>query len=465
MATVYFDITDIVQFARRSNRLTGIQRVEFNLINLLSRKYGGACIRCVFFHPQRRVYLEFDPAERVDDAEFDAERLLADLGLLTYSTRYPSKVQIKGYLRARARNKWQRVGMKAWIYALAWLNPERLRAIDLAPATILRKAGAGIALQLIEDLPVNAHLVHLGSSWFFPQIWEFARRHKRRGGDVVQYIHDLIPVTHPQFMPPKEPPMFVSWLEQALNYATRFPCNSQWTARDLQQFVEARGLEANLYVVPLAHEFIGVERNGNPPLPERLRDLQGRRFVLCVGTIEARKNGLSLLEVWRRLHSELGEQLPVLVFAGRFGKIGGEAVRQYIEAHAELGQLVRVIDGPSDQVLAWLYRHCLFSAYPSHVEGWGLPVGESAWFGRYCVASHSSSIPEVCGDLAGYVDPQDLDSIKSELLRPLLDPTYLQQKEAAIAAASLRTWQDVADDLYRYITHESTHTTAVTTKT
>jgi len=205
------------------------------------------------------------------------------------------------------------------------------------------------------------------------------------------------------------------------------------------------------YPVVLAHEFMGYARNSDVELPARFADLAGRRFVLCVGTIEARKNGLSLLKVWRQIYAELGDQTPLLAFAGRFGKIGGEEVRQYIEMHQELNQLVVVVDGPSDQAMAWLYRNCLFSAYPSHVEGWGLPVGESAWFGRYCVASKASSIPEVCGDLAGYVDPDDLASIKAGLMKPLLDPAYLRAREAAIAAAPLRTWQNVADDLYEYI--------------
>ncbi len=450
MSIIYFDITDITQFARRSTTLTGIQRVEFNLINLLVRKHGGNSIRCVFFHPLRQVYLEFDPAERLDDDEFNAERLLSDLGLTRHSERFPSRVRIKGYLRANARNKWQRIWMKSWIYAMAWFSPARLDALGLAPVPMKGRQVA-VALRTMGQLPAGAHLVHLGSSWFFPETWEFAALHKARGGDVVQFIHDLIPVTHPQFMPAKEPPIFVNWLERALDYATRFPCNSQWTAEDLQRFIAARRDPSGLHVVPLAHEFIGAVRNSDPAVPERVLDLPSRGYVLCVGTIEARKNGLSLLQAWRQLYSELGNALPLLVFAGRFGKIGGEAVRQYIERHPDLTARVRVVDGPSDQVMAWLYRNCLFSTYPSHVEGWGLPVGESAWFGRYCVASHASSIPEVCGDLAGYVDPNDVASIKAGLRLPLTDSGYLLEKEAAIASAKLRTWQDVADELYDFI--------------
>ncbi|MGE0114765.1 MAG: glycosyltransferase [Steroidobacteraceae bacterium] len=454
MGKVYFDITDIVHFAGRSNRLTGIQRVQFNIVNLLARQHGGSAIRCVFFERMKQAMYEFDPTVRPHDDEFDAESLLIDLGLARPSGRFPSKVQIKGFLRRHARSKLQRALLKARIYLWALFAPQRLHSEGLAPSGQGRRGGT-LALARVTALPSDSHLVHLGSSWFFPEVWQFAAEHRARGGDVVQYVHDLIPVMHPHFMPAKEPPLFINWLNHALDYATRFPCNSQWTAHDLERYAQQQKRHLSIHVTPLAHEFIGFERNATVAAPANLMGIAGKRFVLCVGTIEARKNGLSLLKVWQQLIAELGEKTPLLVFAGRYGRIGGEEFREYVASDAGLTRYVQIIDMPSDQALAWLYRHCLFSAYPSHVEGWGLPVGESAWFGRYCVASKASSVPEVCGDLAGYVDPDDLDSIKGAILKPLLDPSYLQQREQAIAAASLRSWRDVADDLYVYITSSS----------
>jgi glycosyltransferase involved in cell wall biosynthesis len=99
-------------------------------------------------------------------------------------------------------------------------------------------------------------------------------------------------------------------------------------------------------------------------------------------------------------------------------------------------------------VLAWLYKYCLFSIFPSHVEGWGLPVGESAWFGSLCVASNASAIPEVCGELMDYVDPADTADITRAVRRLITDRDYLQQRKAMIARATLRRWSDVAGDLY-----------------
>jgi glycosyltransferase involved in cell wall biosynthesis len=93
----------------------------------------------------------------------------------------------------------------------------------------------------------------------------------------------------------------------------------------------------------------------------------------------------------------------------------------------------------------------LFTAYPSQYEGWGLPVGEAAWFGKFCVASHVTSIPEVCGDLIDYVDPSNMGSIKAAVKRVLVDRDYLRERERAIASAELRTWSRVADEIYQSI--------------
>jgi glycosyltransferase involved in cell wall biosynthesis len=452
VSRVYFDITDIIQFAGRNTRLTGIQRVVFNIVNLLSQKHGGDRVRCIYYDRSLKTMLEVDLSKRAPDPEFDAEALLVDLGLARASGFFPTPVRIKSYLRNHAINKVHRALLKARVYLWSFIARERLHDLDLLPAHRSNRIATPLAPQRIPELPADCHLVHLGSSWFFPEVWRYSAEHRARGGDVVQYVHDLIPVTHPQFMPDKEPPVFIDWLNHAMDYAARFSCNSRYTTQTLSRFAEQRGRQLKIDVTTLAHEFIGYARDERVALPARLAPLSEKRFVLCVGTIESRKNGLSLLKAWRQLAPGLSGEPPLLVFAGRYGRIGGAQFREELAADGHPEGAIRVVDMASDRELAWLYRNCLFTVYPSYVEGWGLPVGESVWFGKYCVASSASSIPEVCGPLLDYIDPDDPDSIKAGILRPLLDSAFLRQRERAIAAARLRTWRDVADDLYAYVT-------------
>ena len=129
------------------------------------------------------------------------------------------------------------------------------------------------------------------------------------------------------------------------------------------------------------------------PAGPRAEDAAG--FVLSVGTIDRRKNQAVLLRIWSRLKNGIGAPaLPVLVLAGRPNLAGFDEIARPLKA---AGKLV-IIDGATDGELAWLYRNCLFTVFPSLREGYGLPVAESVAFGKLCIASDLAEVREVAGD-------------------------------------------------------------------
>ena len=75
--------------------------------------------------------------------------------------------------------------------------------------------------------------------------------------------------------------------------------------------------------------------------------------------------------------------------------------------HSKLKEKILVLKGINDEELSWLYRNCMFTAYPSLYEGWGLPVAESLRYGKFCIASKISSVPEIAPDLTKLIDPLD----------------------------------------------------------
>jgi glycosyltransferase involved in cell wall biosynthesis len=166
-----------------------------------------------------------------------------------------------------------------------------------------------------------------------------------------------------------------------------------------------------------------------------------------VGTIEIRKNGANLLRAWQKVLAELNNP-PSLVFAGKFGW-KTEEFKSVLASDTNLAKHVIVVNNPTDQDLAYLYQNCRFNVYPSLYEGWGLPVGEAAWFGKLSLTSNATSLPEVCGDLVDYVDPHDVNGIARKLNELINSPRYVHDREKVIREAPLRTWQSVADDFYR----------------
>jgi glycosyltransferase involved in cell wall biosynthesis len=78
-----------------------------------------------------------------------------------------------------------------------------------------------------------------------------------------------------------------------------------------------------------------------------------------------------------------------------------------IETDPVMQDKIILLDGIDDIALDWLYKNCRYTVYPTMYEGWGLPVAESLVYGKLCIASESSSVPEIAGDLISYASPYD----------------------------------------------------------
>ena len=145
------------------------------------------------------------------------------------------------------------------------------------------------------------------------------------------------------------------------------------------------------------------------PTDEAFRNVDdtSSRFLLCVGTIEVRKNHALLYSTYK-LADERGIELPPMVIVGRRGWLSEDIYEVMTHDPQTRAKFVFLHDA-TDEELAWLYRHCEFTVYPSFYEGWGLPIGESLAYGVPCVASRTSSMPEVAGELIPYFSPSSAD--------------------------------------------------------
>jgi glycosyltransferase involved in cell wall biosynthesis len=205
------------------------------------------------------------------------------------------------------------------------------------------------------------------------------------------------------------------------------------TARDVSQYAQSAKLVLRAAPTPIPIGTGFKEYSASRP---RASDKPSSRlppansYVLVVSTIEARKNHLLLFRVWRRLLEDMpAESVPTLVFAGKVGWLVSNLMEQLRAVKFLDGKIIHV-DGPTDQELEALYVGCLFTLFPSFYEGWGLPVTESHSFGRPCVVSNTSSLPEAGGSLARYIDPESTTD------------AYRVIRETIEDRAGLRAWRD-----------------------
>ena len=243
------------------------------------------------------------------------------------------------------------------------------------------------------------------------------------GTPRVVTVHDLAFLTHPEHAPAALRAYLRTVVPRQVAGAARVVAVSQ-TTRDC--LIERLGVPPERVAVvanAVEERFFAAE-----PLGPAARAALGlpAAYVLCVGTLEPRKNHATLFAALRLLEGRL--DLP-LVVAGRRGwdwqpiLAAGERLRR--------DGRVRFLDYVPEETLPGLYAGAAATVYPSWAEGFGLPVLESLAAGVPTVASTAPALREVAGAAALYADPGSAEDLAGAIERALAGE---QRTEAARAA-------------------------------
>ena len=403
--TLNVDLTDVAAHAVFNNELTGIQRVQIEYARALARLHPG---RIQVFSNAGNVYHDLRP--HFLESDKTTSDIFADI---RRRYRFPLFFPFRPLLKAK----------------------------------IAGRGGAAAGAALASRLGHGDTLYVGGAFWAHPRSIAGYERAARAGCDIVVLFHDFIPLSFPGLASSRVRPAF----ERMLRLPARTITISEHTRSQLEQARRAIRAPAHLppaTVVPLPHEFSAAPRNHAPSEPPSVRtamlDRMGR-FALCVGTVEIRKNHGRLLKLLESLAREAGSGWPKLFIAGKAGWQAGETLRML--RRADRGAPYLWIEEPTDKELVWLYGRSAFTVFPSLAEGWGLPIGESLWFGKPCVASNATSMPEVGGSLCFYGDPHDIDTFADPIIRLVREPEFHASAVAAIKASRLRTWAEAASQV------------------
>src|SRR5690606_34847270 len=258
-------------------------------------------------------------------------------------------------------------------------------------------------------------------------------------------VHDLIPITHPQYCRAPEAALHSRRMALVVRTAAAVVCNSAATFDDLDDF--ARQLGATLppsAVAPLAAEPLPAVAHEPRPISDP--------YFLMLGTIEPRKNHLMMLHVWQRLARQLGARTPRLVLVGQPGWECEHVIRM-LERAPELRRHVQRHEHCSDAELHRWLRHAQALLFPSFTEGFGLPVLEALQCGVPVIAADLPVYREFAGNLPEYLDPLDVSGWQ-EAVDAYRDTGNRRRARRIEALARFRapTWSDHfdrVDDLMR----------------
>jgi glycosyltransferase involved in cell wall biosynthesis len=227
---------------------------------------------------------------------------------------------------------------------------------------------------------------------------QYAASLRWRGARVVTMVHDLIPLTHPQFCRPREPRLHRTRMRCAARVSSAVVANSRDTLAAFEAFCRAQGLVPPPGAVAHLGNGLRAREEGADPL--------GRPYFVMLSTLEPRKNHALLLRVWARLAASLGERTPRLVLIGQRGW-GCEAVRTRLDTDETLRPFVIERPRCTDEELANWLAHARALLFPSFAEGYGLPLAEALAAGLPAIASPLPAFREIAGDIPEYCDPHD----------------------------------------------------------
>lgn len=261
---------------------------------------------------------------------------------------------------------------------------------------------------------------------------------------TVVTVHDLSFLRYPEAFPPLQRLYLRTQVLRSLRAARRIIAVSAATKQDVIRL--ARLPDGQVDVVPN-----GVDLAFCPAPPgeiEAFRAYKGLppRFILHLGTLEPRKNLVRLVQAFGQVRAASAAMADVkLVLAGGKGW-------DYDNIFQEVGQLGLAADVlfagyVPDEELPWWYRAATVFAYPSLLEGFGLPVLEAMACGVPVITSNVSALPEVTGDAALLIDPTSVGQLADALLAVLGDAKMAcEMGQRGLQRAANYHWERTAQE-------------------
>jgi glycosyltransferase involved in cell wall biosynthesis len=259
------------------------------------------------------------------------------------------------------------------------------------------------------------------------------------GARVVSTVHDVIPVSYPGYSSTVDELIYRRWLPHRLPRNQCVITDSQHSKQDIVRYMHVSPEQIQVIMLGVRDLF--------RPVASSDADVTLRRFginfpyVMFLGNLTRRKN----IELALRGFAQVAPQFPDLHFLLAGPKMFRETPIGSLAEELGISDRIVLPGAVGDADLPALYSSARVFLFPSFYEGFGLPVLEAMACGTPVIASTASSLPEVAGDAALLVDPNNLDEMIAALRRLLSDDVlHAHLRAKGLAQAARFTWGETA---------------------
>ncbi|KXU34317.1 hypothetical protein AXK12_07525 [Cephaloticoccus capnophilus] len=314
---------------------------------------------------------------------------------------------------------------------------------------LCRALGAPCADSLATHAGATASKHNSASGLIIPELFapSLARYHAqlRVQGPRVAIFHDAIPLKYPELSPAKTVAFYPGYLHSLLQF-DGIAANSEDSAQTLRDYFRwlAPARTPQVTAIPLG---VNLPATIPPPLTfDASAPSSELPTILSIGSIEGRKNHLSLLDAAESLWAR-GRRFTLYII-GLAQAETGRAALEKIRALQAAGRPLRYPGHADLATVEAAYAECRFTVYPSIIEGFGLPVIESLARGRPCICSGKGALGEVAaGGGTLTLDEMTSPAIATAIDTLLQNPDTLSQLATEARARRFRTWAEYTDSL------------------
>ena len=360
---IYIDLTDLVEFARFNDVVSGIQRVVYNLARELEDDSEVSFVVL----PRSK-----EPWIRLSSMKLESSGSIKCLNRINENWRL-SRIK---WSRARARARKER-GIHKAQSLINFLLSRFVR--PLLPQKEL-DLEVMCASRIPDEAFKKGDVIVVPS---IPQHCDYLRMRLEPLRDrvkIVFFYHDIIPLTGKQFTLAGETSNFRKYFDLMMDRADLLITSAKFNVNDFRKYAAISSPEKTvppIESIGLPVEFpVHVTDENFFEVSSVIRRLSAYKFCLSVGSVGPRKNYFELLQAWKKFYESDAYNNEILVVAGAPWESAADIV-ELLRNKAFCGGSIIYTERPSDIELSYLYENCRFTICISLFEGWGLPVSES----------------------------------------------------------------------------------------
>lgn len=293
----------------------------------------------------------------------------------------------------------------------------------------------------IEDMESNSIFFDMDGVWCNIMLRSYLLpKLKQKNIRVITFIHDIIAITHPQYVSDTNLLYFPNYIAANIKYADAFITSTEYTAGEIRKLMEQLKVpKKEIYILPPGTDFVNDYSDNEIP-KEIQKVVEKGRYCLTVGTIEPRKNHQIILDAFEKFK----EEDINIIFAGKIGW----KVEEFIEklyAHPLYNKKIFHFSGLNDDSIKYLYKKAYLVIFPTIIEGFGIPAIEALQFGTPLLASDIPIMHEVAGEYADYFSLSDYGMELGEKVKYYINNSshYFLMRDKIKHYRSMR-WDDCA---------------------